>query len=265
MKVAVTDEERSLSYYRFYEREMAEVPEKLWQRTLEDAEKPEELLPFVRRSDFVRGSDEAFCQSGFGCFEDGTAAVCSRLYMPGVSPQMLDWWFPWHSVGSDLRYKIWDPEDHYFATAYPASKVLDSNVPTAQKTWGVDHYIMEDVGFGPQFVQIRFVRPADVGCDEQLIGSDNCAGLVCGIGINTGTTMIHKWYPYQDGVIFQSRFWIGWGYLPDGSLGKCLPDEAAIPEAFARAMFAHSLKEYINLASFLPELYQEEKGKENSL
>ena len=38
--------------------------------------------------------------------------------MPGVTSEMLDWWFPWHSVGSDLRYKIWDPEDHYFALLF---------------------------------------------------------------------------------------------------------------------------------------------------
>mgnify|MGYP006964173643 CR=1 FL=1 len=53
--------------------------------------------------------------------------------MPGVTGEMLDWWFPWHSVGSDLRYKIWDPEDHYFARAYPASYVVDPNVPMNQK------------------------------------------------------------------------------------------------------------------------------------
>jgi len=260
MKVAVTQEERALPYYRYFERNMAAVPEELMQLTQESADSAEHLLPFDKRNEFIRGTDQDFCQNGFGVFEDGTAAVCSRLYMPGVTPQMLEWWFPWHSVGSDLRYKIWDPEDHYFATAYPASRVLDPAVPMAQKTWDVDHYIMEDVGFGPQFVQIRFVRPADAGCDEQMIGSAYCAGLVCGIGQNTGTTMIHKWYPDQEGVVFQSRFWIGWGHRPDGSLGKCLPEGAAIPEAFARAMFAHSLKEYVNLASFLPELYREEQG-----
>ena len=93
--------------------------------------------------------------------------------MPGVTGEMLDWWFPWHSVGSDLRYKIWDPEDHYFARAYPASYVVDPNVPMNQKTWGVDHYIMEDVGPGPEFLKLCFKRPADFGYDESIIGTEN--------------------------------------------------------------------------------------------
>ena len=56
---------------------------------------------------------------------------------------MLDWWFPWHSVGSDLRYKIWDPEEHCFARADRVDYVCDPEAPMNQKTWGVSHYIIE--------------------------------------------------------------------------------------------------------------------------
>ena len=86
---------------------------------------------------------------------------------------MLDWWFPWHSVGSDLRYKIWDPEDHYFARADRADYVCDPDVPMNQKTWGVNHYIMEDVGTGPEFLKLCFKNPADYGYDTSIIGRKN--------------------------------------------------------------------------------------------
>ena len=259
MKVAVTIEEQSLPYYKYYERGLKQIPEKYMLQTQALPCEPDKLLPFESRNDFIKGADYDYCQSGYGIFEDGTGAVCSTIYMLGVTSEMMEWWFPWHSVGADLRYKIWDPEDHYFATAFPASKVIDPGVPVSQKTWGVDHYIMEDVGFGPQFVQIRFLRPGDVGCDENLIGSEYCSGMVAGIGQNTNTTMIHKWYPFKEGIIYKSRFWIGCGFRPDGTLGRCLPDGSSIPVEFCKAMLTHSIKEYINLSSFLPELYNEEK------
>ena len=56
----------------------------------------------------MKGDDPEYCQVGYGVQDDGTAFVCNTTYMPGVTSEMLDWWFPWHSVGSDLRYKIWD-------------------------------------------------------------------------------------------------------------------------------------------------------------
>lgn len=55
--------------------------------------------------------------------------MANRTYMPGVTVDMMDWWFPWHSVGSDLRYKIWDPKDHYFARADRTAYVLDPGFP----------------------------------------------------------------------------------------------------------------------------------------
>ena len=120
---------------------------------------------------------------------------------------MMDWWFPWHSVGSDLRYKIWDPEDHYFARADKADYVCDLEVPMSQKTWGVSHYIIEDVGPGPAFLKLNFKRPADYGYDESIIGTEKCASMVCAVGEgDCAAAMTHKWYPYQN-VLFKILDW----------------------------------------------------------
>ena len=181
-------------------------------------------------------------------------------YMPGVTGEMLDWWFPWHSVGSDLRYKIWDPEDHYFARAYPASYVVDPNVPMNQKTWGVDHYIMEDVGPGPEFLKLCFKRPADFGYDESIIGTEKCESLVCAIGESScAAAMTHKWHPYKDGVLFESRFWIGYRIDEEGNIVKAIPEGVSIPPFVPQGLFAHNIKEFTNLAAILPTLYAEEK------
>jgi hypothetical protein len=72
--------------------------------------------------------------------------------------------------------------------------------------------------------------------------------------------MTHKWYPYQDGVMFCSRFWMGFR-MENGQIVKALPEGASIPEAAPKGLFAHNIKEFTNLASILPEIYAEMEGK----
>ena len=99
-------------------------------------------------------------------------------------------------LDSDLRYKIWDKEDHYFARADRADYVCDPNVPVNQRTLGVNHYILEDVGPGPEFLKLCFKSPADFGHDPALVGSAQCQSLVCAIGEgNCAAAMTHKWTP----------------------------------------------------------------------
>lgn len=256
-KVGVSKEEKALPYYPLFEQQMAAVPpEKL---ALVEAPSAVPAVPFEERDRFLQGTDKEFCQIGYGVAEDGTGFVCNETYMPGVTGEMMDWWFPWHSVGSDLRYKIWDPEDHYFARANQAAYVCDPAVPVAQKTWGVDHYIMEDIGNGPAFLHLQFMRPRDFGFDESVLGSATCQSLVCAIGAgDCAAAMTHKWFPYQDGILFASRFWIGYA-LRDGEIVKALPEGVSVPLEVARGLFAHNIKEFTNLATILPEVYAANK------
>ena len=258
-KVGVSSEEKKLSYYSFFEKDLAEIPSEKIEILKSGASK----VPAVSFSDkdlFLKGEDDEFCQTGFGVMEDGTGFVCNTTYMPGVTSEMLDWWFPWHSVGSDLRYKIWDPEDHYFARADKVDFICDPNVPMNEKKWGVSHYIMEDVGLGPEFLKLNFMRPRDFGYDESFIGTSKCQSMVCAVGESScAAAMTHKWYPYKDGVMFCSRFWIGMGMI-DGKIAKILPEGVVIPPFVPQGLFAHNIKEFTNLAAILPEVYAQNKG-----
>lgn len=257
-KVGVSKEEKALSYYKFFERDMSKIPEE----KLALLENPSEIsaVPFEERNLFLAGEDKNFCQLGYGVAENGTGFVCNETYMPNVTSEMLDWWFPWHSVGSDLRYKIWDPEDHYFARADKADYVCDEKIPVKQKTWGVNHYILEDIGNGPSFVKLCFKRPADFGLDENSLGTGNCKSLVCGIGDGEcAAAMVHKWFPYKDGIKFVSRFWIGYAWK-DRKIICTLPEGAKVPVEVPRGLFAHNIKEFSNLAAILPEVYAENKN-----
>ena len=257
-KVGVSKEEKSLPYYKYFERDLAEIPED----KIKIIERPAEIpaVTFDDKNIFLAGDDDNYCKVGYGINADGTGFVANETYMPDVKGEMLDWWFPWHSVGSDLRYKIWDAEDHYFARADRADYVCDSNVPVNQKTWGVNHYVLEDIGNGPGFLKICFKRPADFGLDEKIIGTEKCESLVCGIGDGEcAAAMIHKWYSHKTGVMLCSRFWIGFADI-DGKIIKTLPEGAKIPIEVPRGLYAHNIKEFTNLASILPEVYAENKN-----
>lgn len=258
-KVGVCQEERTLPYYRFYQRELAQVPAEK-QRIL--AEGPCDArpgVPFAQRDLFLKGEDTGYCQIGYGLQPDGTGFVCNETYMPGVTVEMLDWWFPWHSVGSDLRYKIWDPEDHYFARADRVDYVCDPAVPMREKTWGVNHYILEDIGPGPEFLKLCFKSPADFGYSPEAVQTCPEQSMVCAVGESScAAAMTHKWRPYQDGVLFSSRFWIGFGVV-EGAIVRTLPEGAAVPAFVPRGLFAHNIKEFANLAAILPEVYRENR------
>ncbi|OUP51845.1 phloretin hydrolase [Butyricicoccus pullicaecorum] len=259
-KVGVCQEERGLPYFKYFEQDLAPIPqEKL--DVLHAGPSDKMGVPLAEKNLFLAGKDDDYCQIGFGVYEDGTAFVCNTTYMPGVTGEMLDWWFPWHSVGSDLRYKIWDPEDHYFARADNAAYVCDPNVPMHQKTWGVNHYILEDVGGGPDALKLCFKNPKDFGYAPELVGTDVCQSMVCAVGEgNCAAAMTHKWYPYKDGVLFCSRFWIGYGMV-DGKIQKIVPEGVRIPDFVPMGLFAHNIKEFTNLAAILPAVYAENRDQ----
>lgn len=137
--------------------------------------------------------------------------------------------------------------------------VCNPDVPMNQKTWDVSHYIVEDVGPGPSFLKLNFKRPADYGYDETIIGTEKCASMVCAVGEGEcAAAMTHKWYPYQEGIMFCSRFWIGIG-MAGGKIKKILPENVTLPLEVPKGLFAHNIKEFTNLAKILPEVYEENK------
>ncbi|MBQ7629309.1 MAG: phloretin hydrolase [Selenomonadaceae bacterium] len=257
-KVGVSAEEKNLPYYKFYKRAPAAIPaEKI---SLLDAPSEIEIVPFEERNKFLRGDDKNFCQVGYGVTAEGAGFCCNETFMFNVTGEMLDWWFGWHSVGSDLRYKIWDAEDHYFARADNVEYVCNPAVPINQKTWGVNHYILEDIGNGAEFLKLQFKRPRDFGLDESIIGSAECQSLVCAIGDgNCAAAMVHKWYLCEGGVKFCSRFWIGYGIV-GGEIICTLPAGVKVPLEVPRGLFAHNIKEFSNLAAILPEVYEMNKN-----
>ena len=50
-------------------------------------------------------------ETGYTVMPDGSGFAATLVKMPGVIPEMLDWWFNWHEL-EGLRYAIWCPVAH---------------------------------------------------------------------------------------------------------------------------------------------------------
>lgn len=263
-RVPVTDEEKQKSYYKYFEQEMAQPSPEAYAKMLNGPLRPDQVLQFKDRNRlFEPGYLEA--EAGWCILPDGTGYLANLTKMPGVTPEMFDWFFAWHGL-DNLRYKIWNPEDHYKAETQNRVRALDQDLTYQEKLWDTTHEITEDTGMGPDQIVINFKYPGDCGFKAELIGTDACATLVCGKGYGKGqppfavppTFMTHFVREIEGGIELRSRFWMGWNYV-NGKDVKVLPDGMRYPDMAAMSLALHNVKEFTNLAAILPSLYAEEK------
>ncbi len=258
-KVELSEIEKGLPYVKYYYQDLAPVSEEKLAIAKGKMENPKDALNIRDKNLYLKGEDKGI-QQGFTVMEDGIGYVANSTFMKDVTVEMMEWWFAWHGVNSDLRYKIWDPEDHYYARVDKVEYVLDKNVPLAEKTWGVNHSIKEDIGLGPEEILLSFRCPEEFGYDMEILGTDKCEGMVCAIGVgNVPAFMTHKFYSVDGGIMFESRFWIGYKF-ENGEFIKIVPDGKKVPEIVPRSLFSHNIKEFTNLAAILPKVYEEEKN-----
>lgn len=198
------------------------------------------------------------------CFlANGCGYVAVRTEMPGVTAEMVDWWFDWHPR-DPLRYRIWHP------LAHESNSVEPPPVAAAKAHWGTVHHPVEDVGTGTEHVRIAFVPPTELGFGRDALDDPGVGTIVCGwVGDDRRRTrhsvMAHVFLPDGDGLVLRSHFWLGAAvrpYLPAplarpaaGLLNRPTFRRLTLPRDLPRALGCHCAEEYANLAALLPELH----------
>jgi len=257
-------DERKFSYAKYYDLEMTPIPKEKLEILERGPIDPSKALKIQDRNDIFKPG-YLDCEIGYCVMEDGTGFLANLTRMPGVTVDMFEWWFAWHAL-EDLRYRIWDPEDHFYARNQNREKALDSSLPMRERTWGCTHEVLEDVGGGPGVILIDFKYPREMGFDESKIGTEYCGTMMCGNGRgkNPGegpaAVMMHMVREVEDGIELRSRFWIGY-HIVDGKEVKLVPDGVSVPLEVVKGLFAHNLKEFTHLAAILPKVYAEEKDR----
>ncbi len=184
--------------------------------------------------------------------------------MPGVSAEMVEWWFDWHARDPD-RYRAWHPLAHLGNSIEPPA------VPGAKPHWGAVHHPVEDVGTGVVHARIAFMPPTAIGFSSDALDDPAVATIVCGyVGDDKRrlrhSAMAHVFLAEDDGVVLRSHFWLGAAvrpYLPAplanpiaAAVNNRVVRRLSLPAELPHALANHCAEEYANLGALLPELYE---------
>ncbi|MDS0528561.1 phloretin hydrolase [Clostridium sp. SHJSY1] len=258
----LTIKEKKYSYSKYYNLDMTPIPVEKLEILKNGPIDSKKVLKIHDRNDLLK---EGYleCEVGYCIMEEGTGFLANKTFMQGVTVEMFEWWFAWHSL-EDLRYRIWDPEDHFYARTQNRKKVLNKSLPMRERTWGTKHIVLEDIGPGPDDLILEFESPDIFGYDLGKVGSDSCGSMMCanGHGPEPGkgasAFMTHMIREVDGGSELRSRFWIGYQII-NGQPVKVIPDGMSVPIETVKGLFAHNLKEFTHLATILPKVYEEEK------
>lgn len=245
-----------LPYAKYLNAPMAKIDETNAARMVEID--PNDATTVYDRSDILKPG-YLKTEMGYTIMPDGTGFMANTLKMPGVTTEMLHWWFAWHGL-NPVRYMIWDPGDHYDVKVIKGTDQLkDDKLTYAQRLYGVVHRVTEDIGFGAQPLDIYFTDPAKLGYDKQLL-KDSKTEIVA--AANGDTLMLHSARPIDGGVELRSRFWIGWNIdLKTMQPRNTLKDGEKIDIEFPHKLGLHSIKEMTQLAAILPDVFAHEKDQ----
>lgn len=261
----LTEEEKKRPYARYYHKELAEIPAEDLAAVNAGPVDPAAATTIQGRNDLMKpGYLEV--ETGYTVMPDGSGFAATLVEMPGVTPEMLDWWFNWHPL-EGLRYALWCPVAHTDISVKDPARHLDSSgVPLRERNYGSTHYPVEGFSIeSSQKVWIEFFSPQDFGLDMSLfkepgISRAYCANVILDLLKTPFNTFFHAVREVDGGVECRSRYWLGY------TMKYGVPVRVKCPLPYrmidlARNNCLHSLIEYNNLASFLPQLYEEMEGK----
>jgi hypothetical protein len=223
------------------------------------------LIPGVEDAQKNLFGGEPVLETGYALHANGALHVNVWTDMPGVSPDMIDWWFAWH--GDDAaKYKLWHPQSHVHAQWVHAQ--------AASGDWraryiGNTSIVDEHLGSNLMRLSIRFIRPDDMGLGHASLNDPQNATVVCartGLGdrpVDAGW-LAHHVRRTASGSEMRSRFWIGGPYASARGRGLVPSLSAQAAKLFARPtdldgrnLLVHCAEEMQHLARFLPAIFAE--------
>ncbi|MGZ8801581.1 MAG: DAPG hydrolase family protein [Mycobacterium sp.] len=244
-------DDKDTAYGGFFNPQMAVLPGHVVDALNHGPQADQMLLGFDCAAELL---DEGYhlTETGYGRLRTGGFQVSVLTDMPGVTPQMWDWWFGWH--GSETRrYKLWHPRAH--AAARWADGGGDGRY--VDRTSLIEEYL----GSGYAKAAIRFVAPAELGLSKNRLGDGIavCARLGSSdVPVDIGW-FVHHVRPTAGGAEMRSRFWMG-GTFVGVRHGNLLADRLVRPIAARqlpdpRDLLVHCAQEMNHLAGLLPELH----------
>lgn len=192
---------------------------------------------------------------------NGVYEVSAVTPMPGVTPEMVAWWFGSY-MQTSAHYQRWYPGAHVWMD-------WESKVPGEYV--GASHLVHEYITEGKlDKLRIQFVPPEQILGVVELREYDVAVCAQAGLLEEPfyGGKMCHIIRKTNDGAEMLSRFWLGMVAKREGNeetssfLGLVantyLARKLAISESSATDLMNHCTEEMSILAGFLPALYRAE-------
>lgn len=197
-------------------------------------------------------------ENGFTVEKDNSVRIAVLTKMPGVTPDMWNWWFAWHGSETN-RYKLWHPKAHVTAQWKDGNKNMKTYVG---RTSIIEEYIDGKL----ERAAIQFISPGELGLPAAPSATECfiCARIgLAQLPVDFGW-LVHQVRSTNEGAEMRSRFWIGGKHIQirgKGSLAKMismpLQKVQRISRKQAGALLVHCAEEMAHLAAFLPALYKE--------
>ncbi len=247
-------------YSKFYDEPIAPLPAHVI-KALGQAPYPAGSLPPFEKAPELLEAGYRELETGYTREPDGSACVAVLTAMPGVSPDMWDWWFGWHGSLAN-RYKLWHPKAHQHAEWKDGNQKLVAYV-------GRISMIEEYIGKKMEKANIRFIDPAELGFNPQKLENNKQVAVICArVGLTHFPLdigwLVHQVRATEGGAEMRSRFWIGGRHIQLRAKGillrfisKMLQKLYRLPEGQAGDLLTHCAEEMNHLAGFLPRLYSE--------
>ena len=257
--VGFSPEDFKKSYGKYYDETIVALAPHV-QYALEHAPFPAGTLPPFSEVTYLENEGYTDMETGYTVEADGSIHTAILTQMPGVTPEMWDWWFGWHG-SQDSRYKLWHPKSHVSAVWEDGGE----DVAYIGRNSIIEEYIGEEFTDG----LIQFKSPTEFGFSFDAVKDPSKAVYICAraghskFPIDFGY-LVHQIRAVEGGSEMRSRFWMGGKYLHVRREG-ILPDLASsflqkqqlLPADFGRGIVIHCSEEMTHLAAFLPKLYSE--------
>lgn len=266
--IPLTEEEKKSPIAKYYKETLAVPNPKLMQILAQGSMDPAlAITPDQIEKMYEPGYMEG--ETGYCILPNGAGYVAVNNVFPGCTIEMMQWWMAWHPL-EQIRYRIWNPVCHPTVAIADCDRdyILDPNVPLGKKSQNVVHFVIEDIGGGPQNILIHFLDHGKMnGIDDEKLAATHQT-LFGGYGIVSDATtkkgvlnkapaiMMHFCRETEEGVEFRTRFWVG--YRWNKGIPMCvLPHGVKVPEVVPMGLAFHNVEEYSHLASILPDVYRE--------
>jgi len=240
-----------MDYQKYFDMPNAEVPKEI-AAVLTDGGHITKTL-FEDKNEILTNPELKY-EAGYAAMPGGNWLVSMYCPMPGVTREMVDWWFWWHARFPE-RYRLWYPGEHFGISygRFNEDYFQRDEFPGFQPN---THYPIERIGKAKLELCIRFRSPEEFGFSRQAMEDAKVGTIVCGhVGVMKGlvehTEMTHIFFETDDGLFLASRFWMG------NRFKTGLVRHFAMNEETARAMATHCCVEYRNFAVKIPMLYRE--------